>query len=203
MRVKTDEKKREILMAAAAVFEEKGYLRASMAAISERLGGSKATLYGYFRSKEALFAATVTRAVEEMAIHIFDALDPDNPDVGAVLREFGYRYLTFLTSPEVQVLMRGALEEYGNDKLGAELYEIGPRRAWRVVEDYLIEVTAKGWLRVASPMIAAYQLKGLYEAGILEPVLYGIEPPVSHDQAVENAALVFMKAYGTETPARS
>ena len=61
MRAKTDEKRNAIIAAATAVFEEVGYRAASMAMISARLGGSKTTLYGYFHSKEQLFATVVTQ----------------------------------------------------------------------------------------------------------------------------------------------
>ena len=44
MRVKTDDRRAAILEAAVEVFREVGYERASMAAISARVGGSKATL---------------------------------------------------------------------------------------------------------------------------------------------------------------
>ena len=41
------------------VFFEQGYTAASMSTIAARLGGSKGTLYNYFKSKEELFEAQV------------------------------------------------------------------------------------------------------------------------------------------------
>ena len=58
-RVRTEEKRDEIVRIAAELFEKHGYDRCSMAALSERLGGSKATLYGYFPSKEDLLRAVI------------------------------------------------------------------------------------------------------------------------------------------------
>ncbi|OYW88264.1 MAG: TetR family transcriptional regulator, partial [Sphingobium sp. 32-64-5] len=54
MRVRTDDRRQAILDVATEMFREVGYARASMAAISARIGGSKGTLYGYFKSKEEL-----------------------------------------------------------------------------------------------------------------------------------------------------
>ena len=51
-RVRTEEKRREIVAIASELFQEHGYDRTSMSMISERLGGSKATLYGYYKSKD-------------------------------------------------------------------------------------------------------------------------------------------------------
>src|SRR5438552_6169109 len=58
-RVRTEEKRGEIVRIASELFDELGYDRCSMATISERLGGSKATLYGYFCSKEELLRAVL------------------------------------------------------------------------------------------------------------------------------------------------
>ena len=44
-RVRTEEKRAEIVQVASELFDELGYDRTSMATISERLGGSKATRY--------------------------------------------------------------------------------------------------------------------------------------------------------------
>ena len=55
MKTKTESKRQAIIQAAAEVFREVGFDRASMSDIRERIGGSKATLYNYFPSKEKLF----------------------------------------------------------------------------------------------------------------------------------------------------
>ena len=65
MRVRTEEKREEIIRIAAELFQENGFERTSMSTISERLGGSKATLYGYFKSKEDLLLAVVHHDVPE------------------------------------------------------------------------------------------------------------------------------------------
>ncbi|GFM29401.1 TetR family transcriptional regulator [Novosphingobium sp. PY1] len=44
---------------AAGLFAERGFDGTSMDAIVQRLGGSKTTLYGYFRSKEDLLRAVL------------------------------------------------------------------------------------------------------------------------------------------------
>jgi AcrR family transcriptional regulator len=48
MKTKTEGKRLAILKAAADVFREVGFERASMSEIRARIGGSKATLYNYF-----------------------------------------------------------------------------------------------------------------------------------------------------------
>ena len=47
-RMKTDEKRREIVRVAALAFQELGYERTSMLTTAERLRGSNQTSYNYF-----------------------------------------------------------------------------------------------------------------------------------------------------------
>jgi AcrR family transcriptional regulator len=53
----------EIVAAALAVFAERGFAAARLDDIAARAGVSKAALYLYFETKEALFAAVVSEAV--------------------------------------------------------------------------------------------------------------------------------------------
>lgn len=55
MKKKTETKSQAIVDIAAEVFREMGFQRASMSEICRRVGGSKATIYSYFPSKELLF----------------------------------------------------------------------------------------------------------------------------------------------------
>src|SRR4029077_9817695 len=93
MRVKTDERRNAIIQAATEIFAKVGYERASMAMIAERTGGSKTTLYGYFPSKEELFWAAMTGPMPEQGEKVVSFLNPADPDVETVLRQFGEAYL--------------------------------------------------------------------------------------------------------------
>ncbi len=62
-----DIRRDRIVQVARDVFYEVGYAGASMSTISARLGGSKATLYAYFASKEELFEAIIREQCGEMA----------------------------------------------------------------------------------------------------------------------------------------
>jgi AcrR family transcriptional regulator len=130
MRVKSDTRREAILEIAKDLFREVGYERASMAMISARVGGSKATLYSYFKSKEALFAAAMIAAMEEQAQGLLNLLDPEDTDLRAVLVRFGHAYLALLTSADALAITRTAIAEGTASGLGTELYELGPRRGW-------------------------------------------------------------------------
>ena len=121
MRVKTDERRQGILEAAGSIFRELGFGRASMAAISAKVGGSKATLYNYFKSKEELFAAVMFDAMEEQGLQVLDLLDPSDPDLRGMLERFGVAYLGMLLGSEAIANTRIAIAEAESSKLGAQL----------------------------------------------------------------------------------
>ena len=56
-RARTDERRRELVAAAARLFDTEGYTTSSVETIARGMGLSKATLYHYFPSKEAILAA--------------------------------------------------------------------------------------------------------------------------------------------------
>src|SRR6476620_1772211 len=97
-RVRTEEKRDAIVRVAAELFEKHGYDRCSMAALSERLGGSKATLYGYFSSKEDLLRAVLDCAVARDADNVLRDF-PAKDDFRESLIVLGTAYLNKRMSP--------------------------------------------------------------------------------------------------------
>lgn len=195
MRAKTDEKRNAIIDAALAVFEEVGYQRASMAMISARLGGSKATLYGYFQSKEQLFATAVTSALEETGEETMAALASEG-DIATVLSRYGRLYLDLVTQPEILAILRTVLSEGENSTLGREVYALGPQRGIGGLTDFFRRRAATGEIDLASPEVAALHFKGLVEAGVTEPRFYGLTETRGKNEAVDTAVAAFMRIYG-------
>ncbi|WP_372733122.1 TetR/AcrR family transcriptional regulator [Novosphingobium sp.] len=197
MRVKTDARREAILEIATQLFREVGYERASMAIISTRVGGSKATLYNYFKSKEELFAAAMLGALEAQGQSIIDMLDGESDDLETVLCGFGEAYLRLVTDPETLAITRTAISESANGTLGATLYEHGPRRAWVAVADYVERLQKRGLIGTGDPSLIAAQFKGLLEADFLEPLLWGATTVRSVTCATASAVATFMKAFAT------
>lgn len=195
MRVKSDARRQAILDIATELFREIGYERASMAMISARLGGSKATLYNYFRSKEELFAAAMLEAVTDRGQQVVELLDPGRDDVRAVLLAFGKGFLNLVTAPETMDITRTAVAEGTRAALGPELYANGPRLGWLVMLDYVRALQERGKLPAGDAGIMAAHLQGLLQAGIVEPMMYGAAPELNVDQAVEAAVDAFLRAY--------
>lgn len=200
MRVKTDARRQAILEAAAEVFCELGFERASMSAISERVGGSKATLYSYFQSKQELFVEVMLDALAEHAESVFGELTPSS-DLHLALKRFASGYLSLVLLPDVVAIRRMVIGDCGRSDLGKILYERGPAKAWRQVADFLKAQMDEGGLRQVDPWTAATHLKGLIEGDLVERRMFGvIEHPSAADidKAATAAADVFLRAYGAK-----
>ena len=200
MRVKTDDRRRAIMEAAGAVFQRDGFEGASMAAISSSLGGSKATLYSYFESKEELYEAVMMEMVEEQVGRFFAILDNPTGDLRQLLLGFGTAYLSWMLSQDVVAVTRSGIESRERDGLGRRLFEHGPKRCWKHVADLLEREMTAGRLRKAMPLAAALHLKGLLQAGLFEPYLFGAPPLLSRRSASSTAVDVFLRAYRTDEP---
>src|SRR5258708_22025925 len=91
-RLDRDARREAILDVAQDVFLEEGFANASMSTIAARLGGSKGTLYNYFKSKDDLFNAYVERRCLWQD-EIF-APPPDNETPPQTPRPIGRAHLT-------------------------------------------------------------------------------------------------------------
>lgn len=74
-----DDKRQAILRRSAAVFAEHGIDRASMALVAGECGVSKALLYHYYDSKEALLQDIIRSHLEELDAAVAEADDPALP----------------------------------------------------------------------------------------------------------------------------
>lgn len=197
MRQKSDSRRQCILEAATSLFREVGFGRASMAQISARVGGSKATLYSYFSSKEELFATAMIDAMQEQGNAMIDQLDPDETDIRKVLLRFGEAYLNLITSPQAMSIVRTAIAESANgSSLGTTLYRLGPKQGWCDIAKYIGAAMERGNLSKGDPHTVAMHLKGLLEGGILVPMLFGAEPELDTKTMVPAAVDAFLRAYG-------
>ncbi len=77
-----------------------GFDKTSMAEITALVGGSKATIYSHFPSKEELFVECMMATLENYMSGTLKHLEASRGDPGAALRNFGTSVLNFICSPE-------------------------------------------------------------------------------------------------------
>ncbi|MGC3965457.1 MAG: TetR/AcrR family transcriptional regulator [Rhodocyclaceae bacterium] len=200
MKVKTEARRQAILDVAAEAFREHGFERTSMNEICARVGGSKATLYNYFASKEELFFEVMMAASERdfEATHQF--IDPAEKGLAYALRYFGERFIAFIYSPQVLANRVLAIAEAGRTNLGRLTYERAVLRSRRLIAEYLAAAMRAGLLRKADANIATVHLMSLLESELLEASLLRVVDKVEPKQikdGVARAVDVFMAAYGS------
>lgn len=199
MRTKTEEKRQAILDIAATTFGELGFERTSMSEICARLGGSKATIYNYFPSKEALFLEVMFQASEADFQNTMLALAAEGEDLPAALRTFGRRFLTLLYSPEVTAVRRLLVAESERSQIGARCYEQGPQRGNALIGQFLQSAMQQGQLRAAAPELATRQLLALLEAELIERFMFQHLPlpdTAERNQCADRAIEAFLRLYG-------
>lgn len=198
MRVKSEERRQTILNIAKQLFIERGFENTSMSEISSRVGGSKATLYNYFSSKEEMFVAVMESFGEEKIANAFLSMDPD-ADIRSELQQMGYHYLSFILEPEVMAIRIMALHEASRSDIGRQFYAQGPERGWRLIQEYLEGQGTRLRLQIPDLRICAMHLTGLLEAEVVEPCALGVIPvpePEQLRQIVARAVSAFLTIYG-------
>ena len=205
MRVKTDAKRRAILAAAGEVFREQGLAGASMAAVAERVGGSKATLYRYFSSKDDLFVTMMFEAVLDHANAVFDTLRPSD-DLRRTLERFGASLLTLTLSDAALSVRRNSIAEGFRSGVGERLYDRGAKVLWSKMADFLRGEMLAGRLRAEDPWIVAMHLRGMLEADLVNRALIGASvdarPKILRQHAAK-AVEALLRAYGQAPKVKS
>lgn len=192
-------KRQQIIEGAAAVFNEAGYDGASMSRIAEQAGVSKGTLYNYFESKSALFAAFVERETSERIAWIMQSAETE-PDVATFLTGVARRLIAAFLSRSFQTLHRIIVSEATKfPHLARIYYETGHRRGCAELAGWLSAETRKGRLAVDDPFLAAEQFSALCKTRLWMCQILDVESRVSDDEidsVAEASVRMFLNTYG-------
>jgi AcrR family transcriptional regulator len=195
---KRDVKRQAILDTAYRLFRTQGFETTSISEITAQVGGSKATIYSHFPSKEALFVESMTAAVEDYITGAVAKLDASSTDPGAALRELGTNILSFGSSPDMVAVRRLIIAEASRSGIGKLFYaKIAALRTH--IADLLSKFMASGALRSDDAIFAASQLRALLEVEVLEPLLLQVrEDSLDKEEialAADRAIATFLRAY--------
>ncbi|MBI1188863.1 MAG: TetR family transcriptional regulator [Alphaproteobacteria bacterium] len=130
-------RRRAFLAAAAETFLEHGFEAASVNEIVRRAGGSLATLYQQFGSKEQLFQAALDERLGQAIAPMVHAAAHDTP-IRQGLQAIGEAFLTALVSPGGLAIFRisvGEARKFPDVMQG--FLTAGPDRVRQVVSAYL------------------------------------------------------------------
>lgn len=175
-----------------------GYAATTMNMIAEAIGGSKATLWAYFDSKDALFRAVVEDLTERFRDDLEDTLIPGR-DARKTITGFCEQFLIRLSAPQSVALYRLIIGEGGRfPSISQFFYDRGPQRITERLAAYLQAAVTAGSLRECDPMTAASQLVGLCQTLNVRQLLDASSPvsPKIRRRHVQETADIFLRAYG-------
>ena len=154
-------RRERLLDAARDVFLEQGYAGASVNEVVARAGGSLATLYKQFGSKEKLFTAAMERHIAT-AWAVLEEGRRDRQAPEQVLFELGRRMLMLVFDPGVIRLVRGlAFEAERAPELGELFLSRGPDHTRQALARYLSDQAAQGQLTLDDPHETAGMFMGM------------------------------------------
>ena len=206
-RPRDPERMARLLETAQAHFSQHGYEGASLDAIAAACGVSKVTIYSYFPTKAALFAAAITHRIEaQFSPADWPKLDPKNPR--QALLHIGRAFLGLMRTPDVVNRHRTLYGAQGVDTAAAEaFYVAGPQRIVESVAAYLLGASRAGTLGIADPSVAADQYLSLYLGRGQIRALLGLPLPAAaeDEKLIEANVALFLRGYaarGLTPPSR-
>ena len=188
-----DRRREAIIEVARDIFLSEGYGAASMSTIAAAVGGSKGTLYAYFRSKAELFGAVLSNTTEDLGGgQVFPAV-PEPPcthldELTARLTRIGQTLLTFMCRPQTVALYRLVIGEAGRfPELGETFYKAGPQDKIEHLSRLLGGAMDHGLLRTDDPALAAAHFLSLCRARTHQHLLWGLAPEPSEAEIAAGA----------------
>jgi AcrR family transcriptional regulator len=194
-----EERRQSIVEVARRAFFRSGYGGTSMSSIAAELGGSKATLWAYFRSKEELFAAVIDDLVDRYGEALNQPIPLDG-DPEAALKRLARDFMQTLFQPDIIALQRLVTGEAGRfPELGRLFHERGPQRALDHLGTWFEALMVQGFLRRGDPVLAARHFIALCQSGGFQLAMWGIEPVPSEETVqtdMTEAVQTFLRAFG-------
>lgn len=134
---KAHEKDQKILDAATKFFLIHGFSGTTTDMIQKEAGVSKATMYGCYKNKEAMFAAVIERQCTNMQKQII-LVETKADNLRSALTEIGKTYLCFILSHSGLAFFRVCIAEAVRfPELSEKFFEVGPQKLANIIAGYL------------------------------------------------------------------
>ena len=152
------QRRRAILEAAARIFGEVGYERATLTSVGEAVGLSKTSLYYYVRSKEELLGSLLAAVIDAIAARAVEGLDPAaSPEER--LRSFLRAHVEVVCRDPMGLLLARHQDVVLGEAHSRSLRE-ARRRHERSLEGILEQGAREGVFREVATRVVAYLILG-------------------------------------------
>lgn len=189
----TSKKREAILAAAAEVFIQEGYDRASMDSIAEVAGASKRTVYNHFPSKEVLFGAVLHRFMADSQALKRVAYDPK---LG--LRSQLDRFVFAMRQPTRDPIWLGLMKVVSSTPALVEQVIARLDQEEDTLVAWLHAAHEDGRVRVPDPELAAKVFWGMCSGAFLMPAIFASPVPEDEAEALQQEMVaMFLLRYAT------
>ena len=196
-RPKSDQKRHQILDAAADLFTTQGYANTSLEQVADAAKVSKQTIYSHFNGKADVLKEGVQRRCQQglLTADQFDlSLPPEQ-----FFPEFAARFISMLLDDTTLRMYRLCLNESErHPELGASFFESGPQLIMEALAQYLAAATARGQLQVDHPQLAAVQFLFMVMGLPVDTALLNLpQQPfeISNQEYIDHCCAMFQRAY--------
>lgn len=189
-------KNAQIVDAAIAEFEERGFEGATMDRIASRAGVSKRTVYNHFESKEALFNAILDRMIEQASAVTTITYDPARPFREQLL-ELGRAEGRLLRTPSFIRLARLAnTESLRNPALAAAVSARMEHK--NLFGAFFAAAATAGALETDDPQSVATQFIGMIKSQAFWPVTLSgeMKSAAEIERIIAASVETIIRAYG-------
>jgi AcrR family transcriptional regulator len=189
VRRKTEAKRQDILEGAARVFQKRGFTDATIDDVAREIGGSKATIYNYFASKDQLLKDVLITGYRPVMAH-FRGLLAGEGSARVRLAAFASVYLAAINNEYGVQTLRLMASEVGRSDLGAQIAAEPELDIWRSVEATIAEAIAQREIDDAGAAHLTATFRALIHGGshfdlVTGRSTSGGDPATESDAAVE------------------
>ncbi|WP_377186749.1 TetR/AcrR family transcriptional regulator [Ruegeria meonggei] len=186
----------QIIEAAVAEFQEKGFAAASMDRVSARAEVSKRTLYKYFESKENLFRSIVIELSNRFA-GLRDFRYTPGRDIRAQLTELAWAEGRILMMPEVIAMSRMVISETLRNPVLAAAAQ-GKLDKTPIFVAVLREASEEGHLQIDDPDRAGQEFIGLIKSRAFWPMVFtgGVLSKDEMTATIDSSVELILSRYG-------
>jgi AcrR family transcriptional regulator len=180
------------------LFAQHGYVGTTMDMVVAQTGGSKATLYKYFATKERLVTGLMERVADTVGRDLDDPATSTLP-VADELTAIARSACEGVWSPGAAAVLRLCLGEYGRfPELAHTVWNAGPTRTYANFWAFLAERQRRGEISVDNPQVAAEQFLGGLVGHIQLKIAFGMTDPPTPDEIstrIDSAVRTFLARY--------
>ncbi|MBW9089769.1 TetR/AcrR family transcriptional regulator [Rhizobium wenxiniae] len=187
-RLSKESRTENIIDVAVQLYVRDGYGQTSMSSIAAAVGGSKATLYKYFPSREALFETAMVQCCDalfaELPTHV-----PSRTSILDYLNRVGQIVLEAMLKPRALDLARLVFSEGARHPEIAQIfYSKGVEPTHALIADGLAYFHSLGQIVSPDPFKSARYFLGMLRGDVHLRAVCGLEPFPGNASLVEHVA---------------